>query len=137
MIFEESPDVFWQRFSEYAITGEILPVPYGYPLLEVITTIGAVYAFDRGAPPAPTGFQEVLFAGAVKSFKNNNEPKGMQQIKGGYSILKGKVLRELEDETYLFDVGILIILNSEEPLQVGVSLEVVIEPPLMIFRKEV
>ena len=137
MAFEESPEIFWQRFTDFAIPAEIMPVPYGYPLVEALTQIGAVYAFDRGAPPTPVGRLDVLFACSLENFRYRHSRPQLQRMPAGRTMLAGKVLRQLDDYTYLFDVGIPLIINSHEPLEVGASLEVVAAPPLMVFRNEV
>ncbi len=136
MAFEDSPDTFWQRFSAFAIPVEMLPVPCGYPLVEALAPIGAVYAFDRGAPPAPVGRLDVLFAAAVENFRYQNEPPRLQALAGGRTLLVGKVLRQLAEETYLFDVGMPLVLSSAEPLETGATLEVIAAPPLMLYRQE-
>jgi len=134
--FEESPDDFWLQFSEFATTVELLPVPYGYPVVEALTSIGAVYAFDRGAPPAPVGRLEVVFAASVDSFRYRNARPGLQPLAGGRTLASGKVLKKLADEAYLFDAGLPLIINSREPLEVGAPIELVAAPPLMLFRNE-
>jgi len=136
MAFEESPDTFWQRFSANAIPVEMLPVPYGCPLVEIITPIGVVYAFDRGAPPSPVGSVDVLIAATLENYRFHSDKKEIYPLNGGRTKLVGKVLRKLTENAYLFDVGIPIIVNSGEPLEVGSGLEITAAPPLMLFRKE-
>jgi len=135
--FEDSPEVFWQRYGEHAVAVEMLPVPYGYPLVETLTPQGAVYAFDRGAPPSPIGRLNVLFAAAVESFRYRRLPAGLQSYEGGRALLAGRVVRRLSDDAFLFDAGIPLVINSQDPLEVGATLEVITAPPLMIFREEV
>ncbi|WP_457631116.1 hypothetical protein [Oceanithermus sp.] len=137
MVFEESPEVFWQRYLEHAASVELLPVPYGSPLLEALTPIGPVYAFDRGAPPAPVGRVNVIFAAAVESFRYRSGPARLQPAGGGRTLLAGKILRDLGGGAYLFDAGIPLVLHAAEPLESGAPLEVVAAPPLMLFREEV
>jgi len=133
MAFEEDPDTFYQRFAAYALPVEILPQPYGYSLLETLTPIGVIYAFDRGAPPSPVGHANVLFAATVASFRYRSGRPRLEQLPGGSARLAGKVREKLGEDAFLFDVGIPLVLNSYEPLEVGASLEVVTAPVLMAF----
>ena len=137
MAFEDSPEVYWQHYGEHAISVEMLPVPYGYPLVEAVTPAGVVYAFDRGAPPAPAGRQDVLFSASVESFRYRQQRPSLRAVEGGRTLLAGKVLRRLSADAYLFDAGLPLVVNSEEPLEEGAALEIVAAPPLMLFRKEV
>ncbi len=133
MAFEESPDTFYQRFSSYAVPVELLPQPYGYPLLEALTPIGVIYAFDRGAPPTPIGRADVLFAATAASFRYRSGRPQLEQLPGGRARLTGKVRERLGTDAFLFDVGIPLVLNSSEPLEVGAALEVLTAPVLMAF----
>ncbi|WP_457638342.1 hypothetical protein [Oceanithermus sp.] len=136
MAYEESPEDFWRQFSKYAVAVELLPVPYGYPVVEALTPIGAVYAFDRGAPPTPAGRQEALFAAFVDSFRYRRARPGLHPLQGGRTLISGKVLKKFAEDTYLFDSGLPLILSSGEPLEIGAPIELIAAPPLMLFRDE-
>lgn len=60
---EESPEAFYQRFQAHALEVYLFPEPWGSPLVEVLCGEQVVYAFDRGAPPAPTGRVKALLHG--------------------------------------------------------------------------
>lgn len=136
MAYEESPEVFAERFAEHAVGVELLPQPFGYPLLEAVTPAGVLYPFDRGAPPAPTGQVELVLHATVETFKYRQGTPGVRELPGGRYRLRGRVRRELEPGFYLMDCGVPLVLASEEPLEAGMDIEVTTEPPLMAFRKE-
>jgi len=136
MAFEDSPEVFAERFSDHAVGVELLPQPFGYPLLEAVTPVGVLYPFDRGAPPAPSGKVELVLHATVETFRYSNRPPGVREIAGGRYLLSGRVIRQLEPSFYLLDCGIPLVLASEEPLETAKQVEVTTEPPLMAFRRE-
>jgi len=136
VVFEESPEVFWEKYAEFAVPAELLPFSQGYAVTEAVTPIGSIYAFDRGAPPTPSGHQNVLFAAALESFRVRNTAPGITPLPGGRTLLSGQVRRRLDAVSYLFDAGIPLILNSAEALEDGLGLEIVAAPPLMLFREE-
>jgi hypothetical protein len=115
---------------------ELLPQPFGYPLLEAITPAGVLYPFDRGAPPAPTGRVELVLHATVEAFKYRQGPVGVHELPGGRYRLNGRVRSELEPGFYLLDCGLPLVLASDEPLEPGMEIEVTTEPPLMAFRME-
>ncbi len=136
MVREESPEAFALRFAEHAVAVELLPVPYGYPLLEALTPVGVLYPFDRGAPPAPTGPVELILHASLASFRYREAPAAVEPLAGGRYRMRGRVLRELEPGFYLLDCDLPMVLASEEPLESGMAVEVISEPPLMAFRLE-
>ncbi len=136
MAYEESPEYFAEHFADHAVNVELLPYPFGYPLLEAITPVGVLYPFDRCAPPAPTGQVELVLHASVESFRYRRHAPGIEELSGGRYRLKGRVQAELEPGFYLMDCGLPLVLASEKPLEEGMDIEVTTEPPLMAFRME-
>jgi len=136
MVFEESPESFWGKYAKFAIPVELLPSPYGYALIEALTPLGPIYAFDRGSPPTPVGRHDALFAAHLQKFRIRAAPAGLVMKPKGQLLLSGKIKHQLADGTYLYDIGIPFILNSYERLEPGIGVEVVTAPPLMLFRDE-
>ncbi|ADR36291.1 hypothetical protein [Oceanithermus profundus] len=136
MAYEEGPEAFAERFAEYAVAVELLPQPFGYPLLEAVTPVGVLYPFDRGAPPSPSGPVELVLHAVVASFRYRKQPPGVQALAGGRHRLCGRVQREIAPGFYLLDCGLPLVLASDEPLETGMEIEVTAEPPLMAFRSE-
>jgi hypothetical protein len=66
---EESPETFFARFQAHAVEVHLFPEPWGSPLLEVGVGGFILYAFDRGAPPAPTGRVRALLHGVAREVK--------------------------------------------------------------------
>ncbi len=136
MVLEEGPEAFALRFTECAAGVELLPVPFGHPLLEALTPSGVLYPFDRGAPPAPAGPVELILHATLSSFRYLERPAEITALAGGRYRLRGRVLRELEPGFYLFDCGLPLVLACDEPLETGMGVEGTTEPPLMAFRSE-
>lgn len=136
MGFEEGPETFGERFAQFALAAELLPQPFGYPLLEVVTPVGVLYPFDRGAPPAPTGKVELILHATVASFRYRKQEPRIQPLAGGRYRLSGRIVREVEPHFYLLDCGVPLLLASEEPLETGMAAVIITEPPLMAFRPE-
>lgn len=136
MVWEESPEAFWERFAEHAVGVELMPLPANAVVLEVVTPQGVLYPFDRGAPPPPSGRAEVVLHAVVSSFRHLTRRPGLQQEEGGRHLVWGRVLRDLGDGFYLVNAGLPLVLASAEPLEVGADLELRTEPPLMAFRDE-
>ncbi|TBH21434.1 hypothetical protein [Thermus thermamylovorans] len=128
---EESPESFFARFQEHALVAHLFPEPWGSPLLEVLAEGHLVYAFDRGAPPAPTGKQPVLLHGVVREARPlEREPflerEGAAYRLGGRAVFLGEGF-------YLLQGPLRVVLHAEVPLPE--SAEVLLWPPLMLFRE--
>ncbi|WP_293177435.1 hypothetical protein [Oceanithermus sp.] len=136
MVWEESPEEFWERFREHAVRVELLPQPWSRATLEAVTPAGVLYPFDRGAPPAPVGRVELLLHAVAASFRYRAEPPGLEPLGAGRCRIRGRTLRDLGQGYYLLDAGVPLVLASSDPLEVGLPVEVRTEPPLMAFRNE-
>ncbi len=135
MVLEESPDTFFERFSQYATQLDLLPVPEGWPLLEAHTPLGLIFLFDRGTPPAPLGPTDVLVHGVVREVRPAEGKPRLTPRTGGAYTISGRVIGEPAPGFFLFDAGFPILLASQTPLEPETRIEVDLEPPLMAFRK--
>jgi hypothetical protein len=87
---EESPETFFARFQAHAVEVHLFPEPWGSPLLEVGVGGFILYAFDRGAPPAPTGRVRALLHGVAREVK----PWEGEELMGPAYRIGGKALWE-------------------------------------------
>ncbi|GAB5602005.1 hypothetical protein FJNA_05300 [Thermus sp. FJN-A] len=128
---EESPESFFARFQAHALTAYLFPEPWGSPLLEVLAEGHLVYAFDRGAPPAPTGWQRVLLHGVVREARPHlGEP--FLEREGPAYRLGGRAV-PLGEGFYLLEGPVKVVVHAEDPLPEAV--QVLLWPPLMLFRE--
>lgn len=128
---EESPEAFWGRFREYALEVRLSPEPWGSPLVEVLHGEGVVYAFDRGAPPAPAGRVRALLHGVVAEAKPL-EGEAFLRREGPRYRLGGRA-RALGEGFYLLEAPVPVLVYGEMPLPEAA--EVLLWPPLMLFRE--
>ncbi|AEB11637.1 hypothetical protein [Marinithermus hydrothermalis] len=136
MVLEESVEEFTQRFAAYATRGYAYPTPLGSPVLELACPVGVLHLFDRSPPPSPNGPVEVIVHGVLERYRYHEDRPGAWRLSGGRYRLRGRIVQPIEPWFYHLDVGIPIVLASEEPLEAGLPLEVVTAPPLMGFRLE-
>ena len=132
MSLEDSPEAFFERFKEAAFVAEVLPVPWGWPLVEVETPLGPLRAMDRGAPPLKPGNHTLLLHGVVAEISAEKaEGEFFKELKEGAYLFAGPV-RELQPGFYLMRSVVPVLLYSETPLPASPA--VVTHPPLMGFR---
>ncbi|WP_117238292.1 hypothetical protein [Thermus sediminis] len=131
MVLEESPEAFFARFQAYALEVHLFPEPWGSPLLEVLVAGQLVYAFDRGAPPAPTGRVRALLHGLVREARPLEGDPFLER-KGPVYRLGGRA-RPLGEGFYLLEGPIPLLVHGETPLPERA--EVLLWPPLMLFRE--
>mgnify|MGYP001139995906 FL=1 len=128
---EESPEAFFARFQAHALEVHLFPEPWGSPLLEVGVGGVILHAFDRGAPPAPTGRVRALLHGVVREAR---PLKGAAFLEAeGPSYRLGGGTRPLGEGFYLLEEPVPLLLYSETPLPERA--EVWLHPPLMLFRE--
>ncbi len=99
---EESPEEFLRRFLEHRLEVDLLPEPWGSPLLEALTPLGPLYAFDRGAPPAPVGPTPVLLHGVAEWVRPLEGEAYLKRVRDRYRL--GGEARELGEGFYLLEV---------------------------------
>uniref|UniRef100_A0A7C2C2T5 Uncharacterized protein n=1 Tax=Thermus islandicus TaxID=540988 RepID=A0A7C2C2T5_9DEIN len=128
---EESPETFFARFQEHALEVHLFPEPWGSPLLEVLVAGQVVYAFDRGAPPAPAGRVRALLHGVVREAGPLRRDPFLEREGAAYRL--GGRTRPLGEGFYLLEGPIRLLLHAETPLPEGA--EVLLWPPLMLFRE--
>ena len=134
MPLEESPETFYQAHPGCRIELRALPVPAGYPLLELETPAGLLRAMDRGVPPAPRGPIEVLLHAVVHRFGPGQGVPELVPLPGGRYRIGGEVRRVLGEGRYCFLGPVPLLLLSEAPLPQGSPLWIESEPPLLAFR---
>ncbi|MFN4072934.1 MAG: hypothetical protein ACK4G4_05900 [Thermus sp.] len=128
---EESPETFFARFRAHAVEAHLFPEPWGSPVLEVMVRGQMLYAFDRGAPPAPTGVVQVLLHGVVRQAKPL-KGEGFLGREGASYRLGGKAT-PLGEGFYLLEAPVPVLVYAEVPLPE--EAEVLLWPPLMLFRE--
>ena len=134
MALEEHPEAFFERFEAVAGTFEVLPVPYGYPLLELVTPEGVLPVFDRGAPPIEGGRFRVLIHGVVLSFEPRKEPAYVRPLPTGRTRLSGAVEADLGEGFFHVAATVPVLVHAPEALKVGERYVFDLAPPLMGFR---
>jgi len=128
---EESPEAFYQRFQAHALEVYLFPEPWGSPLVEVLCGEQVVYAFDRGAPPAPTGRVKALLHGVVREAKPLEGAPFLRREGPTYRL--GGRARALGDGFYLLEAPVPVLVHGEAPLPE--EAEALLWPPLMLFRE--
>lgn len=128
---EESPESFLDRFRAYMVEAYLFPEPWGSPVLEALVQGQIVYAFDRGAPPAPIGLVRALLHGVVRQARPLERGAFMEREGASYR-LGGKAL-PLGEGFYLLEAPLPVVVHAETPLPE--QAEVLLWPPLMLFRE--
>lgn len=128
---EESPESFFARFRNHTLTARLFPEPWGSPLLEVLAQGRLVYAFDRGTPPAPTGWRPVLLHGMVREARPLQGEPFLERQGPAYHL--GGRTQPLGEGFYLLEDPLRVVLYAETPLPERA--EVLLWPPLMLFRE--
>lgn len=128
---EESPESFLDRFHAYMVEAYLFPEPWGSPVLEALVQGQIVYAFDRGAPPAPTGGVPVLLHGMVRQAEPLRREAFVEREGASYRI--GGETTPLGEGFYLLEGPLRVVVYSDIPLPKRA--EVLLWPPLMLFRE--
>ncbi|RIH87608.1 hypothetical protein Mlute_00918 [Meiothermus luteus] len=142
---EEGPEYFWERFSAYAQSFPVSPEPVGSPLIEVVTPLGPLYAFDRGLAPFSGGETPLILHGQVELWEEvQGQREAVRRLEGGRYAFSGQVEAVLEPPFFVLRVlgpegqaGFRLVLAALEPPPAGGWVVVRLRPPLMAFRPEV
>lgn len=134
MALEEHPEAFFERFERAAFEAEVLPAPYGHPLLELAVGGGILPVFDRGAPPLEAGRHRVLVHGVVREHRPSADAAAIHPLAGGATRLVGFVREDLGNGFLLVESTIPVVLWSPAPLSLGERYVFDLAPPLMGFR---
>lgn len=127
---EESPESFLERFSGHREEVFLFPEPWGSPLVEAKTPAGVVYAFDRGAPPTPTGPLKALLHGVAEEVRPLEGEAFLRREGPRYRL--GGEATPLGGGFYLLEAGVKVVVYWEGPMPKRA--EVLLCPPLMLFR---
>jgi hypothetical protein len=140
---EESPEHFWERFSQYAQTWPISPEPLGSPLLEVLTSLGPLFAFDRCLAPLSGSVTPLIFHGQVEDWNPDQNTNNVQHLGGGRYQFTGQVQAVLDASFFVLQVEspnsephLRLVLGALDPPGVGSWVTVRLAPPLMVFRPD-
>ncbi len=118
------------RFGDYIGEVYLFPQPWGSPLLEVKVGERILYAFDRGAPPAPTGWTKGLLHGVAEEGKPW-EGKAFLRREGPRYLLAGET-QNLGEGFLLVEAGVRVLVYwPGPPFPKGWFR---LAPPLMLFR---
>jgi hypothetical protein len=136
---EESLEYFWEHFSVYAVPMPLGPEPLGSPLLEVLTPLGPVWAFDRGLTLVAGGNIPILLHGQVEEWRPEAMPTPLRYLGGGCYEASGRVVERLGGAFFLLQLGgeaeaLTLLLADLEPPPVGAEGTARLAPPLMAFR---
>ncbi|WP_297560396.1 hypothetical protein [Meiothermus sp.] len=141
---EDSPESFWERFSNYAQTWPVSPEPMGSPLLEVLTPWGPLFVFDRTL--TPFSGEEALFIvhGQALHWEPTSDAPSVEHLGGGRYKVTGRVEKVLDAHYFVLELDdasneknlqiVLAAANSPSP---GMLIKVHLAPPLMVFRSDV
>ncbi len=142
-MLEESPEYFWARFSQYAQTWPVSPEPLGSPLLEVLTPVGPLYAFDRTLVPFAGSETPLILHGQVAHWDTTQNTQTVQHLGGGRYQMTGQVEAVLDEIFFVFQVESLgneawvrLVLAAQNPPSVGSWITIQVVSPLMVFRPD-
>ncbi|GEM84503.1 MAG: hypothetical protein KatS3mg074_053 [Meiothermus sp.] len=143
MVLEESPEYFWERFSQYAQTWPVSPEPLGSPLLEVLTPLGPLFAFDRTVVPFSGDETPLIFHGQVEHWEATQNTNALQHLGGGRYRMTGRVEAVLDATFFVLqvpgqggEIALQLVLAAPNPPGVGSWITVQLNPPLMVFRPD-
>lgn len=142
-VLEESPEYFWERFSQYAQTWPVSPEPLGSPLLEVLTPVGPLFAFDRTLVPFAGSETPLIFHGQVAHWEAAQNTHTVQHLGGGRYQMTGQVEAVLDEPFFVFQVQspgseswLRLVLAAQNPPSAGSWVTVQLVSPLMVFRPD-
>lgn len=142
MVLEESPEYFWERFSQYAQAWPVSPEPLGSPLLEVLTPLGPLFAFDRTLVPLSGSETPLIFHGQVEHWEATQNTNALQHLGGGRYQITGRVEAVLDATFFVLQVEgngsetLQMVLAAPNPPDMGSWITVQLVPPLMVFRPD-
>ncbi|MCS7067384.1 MAG: hypothetical protein RMK51_01970 [Meiothermus sp.] len=140
---EESPEYFWERFSAYAQTWPVSPEPLGSPLLEVLTPLGPLFAFDRTLVPFSGSETPLIVHGQVEHWEATQTTPALQHLGGGRYQMTGRVEAVLNKAFFVLQVQgpgnetpLQAVLAAPNPPDLGSWVSVQLRAPLMVFRPD-
>lgn len=134
---EDSPEGFWERFSEHAVVLGVSPEPLGSPMLELLTPYGPLFVFDRGLIPLSSSSERFILHAQVKSWQDTRREPSVEHLGGGRYQLVGQVSQHLSGVCFVLQVGSLpLVLAGQDKPSLGSTVEATLYPPLMAFRAE-
>lgn len=143
MVLEESPEYFWERFSKYTQTWPVSPEPLGSPMLEVLTPLGPLFAFDRTLVPFSGSETPLVFHGQVEHWEATQDTNALQHLGGGRYQITGRVEAVLDATFFVLqvqgsgsEIPLQLVLAAPNPPGVGSWITVQLKPPLMVFRPD-
>lgn len=137
---EESLEYFWEHFSAYAVSFTLSPEPMGSPLLEILTPLGPVLAFDRGLTPLPNENIPILLHAQVERWQDDPTAQPiLRHLGGGRYEAVGRVVERLGGAFFLLEIAsqsesLTLLLAGLEPPPLGSQGVARLAPPLMAFR---
>ncbi|WP_299430844.1 hypothetical protein [uncultured Meiothermus sp.] len=142
-VLEESPEYFWERFSQYAQTWPVSPEPLGSPLLEVLTPLGPLFAFDRTLAPLSGSETPLILHGQVEHWETAQNTSAVQHLKGGQYRMTGQVESVLDASFFVLqlegsggETPLRLVLAAQNLPGAGSWVTVRLLPPLMVFRPD-
>ncbi len=143
VVLEESPEYFWERFSQYAQTWTVSPEPLGSPMLEVLTPLGPLFVFDRTLLPFSGSESLLILHGQVEHWETTQSTSAVQHLGGGRYRLTGLVEAVLDAGFYVLKVegsnggaDLRLLLAAQDLPEPGSRVTVTLAPPLMAFRPD-
>ena len=134
MVLEESPEEFFERFREAAFEAEFLPVPEGYPVLELPVGPHLLAVFDRGPIAERPRRGPLLLHGVAEEAVPETGTAALRPLKGGGLLARGRVAKAYGQGFYLFETLVPLLAHAPEPWEENAWLKVRFAPPLMGFR---
>lgn len=142
-ILEDSPESFWERFSQYAQIWPVSPEPLGSPVLEVLTPWGVLYVFDRSLTPFSGEKALLIIHGQVERWEVASEASAIEHLGGGRYRVQGRVEAVLDSRYFLLDLAgaqqegrLHLVLASSRLPELGTPIQAHLASPLMAFRAE-
>jgi hypothetical protein len=142
-VLEESPESFWERFSQYAQSWPVCPEPLGSPLLEVLTPWGPLFVFDRTLTPFSGKETPLILHGQVERWE---EATGLPTIElqvGGRYLVRGRVGEVPDPQYFVLQLegsnagkSLWLLLAHLHPPGPGALVQAYLAPPLMAFRPD-
>jgi hypothetical protein len=141
-VIEDDPEHFWERFCAFAVEFGVAPEPLGSPLLEVITPLGTLYAFDRSLASYGSKAKGILHA-QVQTWQSLEAeapaPQSAIHKGGGRYELSGVVENHIDKHFFVLNAGTppacRFVLWGEQVPEVGLTIKALLAPPLMVFRE--
>lgn len=142
-VLEDSPESFWERFSQYAQIWPVSPEPLGSPVLEVLTPWGVLYVFDRSLTPFAGEKALLIIHGQVERWEVVSGIPAIEHLGGGRYRVQGRVEAVLDSRYFLLGLAeaqqegrLHLVLASSRLPELGAPIQAQLASPLMAFRAE-